>query len=168
VATTSPDNIWTPDAGDDYALTTDLAAMADTIQEALSDSKNYVPETNALRLARTGSDLFEGLVVWTTDTKILWRYTSGAWVRSLPGQPFAQAAGISPGGSGFITVSFPAGRFTQPPIVTAQIASGSGGAIGATILINGVTTNDFQIRSSVASLPMHWQAVQMTLSSAAG
>lgn len=37
MATTSPDNIWTPDSGDDYALTTDLAAMADTVQDAISD-----------------------------------------------------------------------------------------------------------------------------------
>lgn len=37
MATTSPDNIWTPDAGDDYALTTDLATMADTIQAAIAD-----------------------------------------------------------------------------------------------------------------------------------
>lgn len=36
MATTSPDNIWTPDAGDDYALTVDLAATADTVQDALN------------------------------------------------------------------------------------------------------------------------------------
>ena len=36
MATTNPDNIWTPDDGDDYALVTDLAAMADTIQAALN------------------------------------------------------------------------------------------------------------------------------------
>lgn len=37
MATTSPDNIWTPDSGDDYALTVDLAAMADTVQDALNE-----------------------------------------------------------------------------------------------------------------------------------
>lgn len=36
MATTSPDNIWTPDSGDDYALTVDLARMADDIQDALN------------------------------------------------------------------------------------------------------------------------------------
>lgn len=36
MATTSPDNLWTPDAGDPYALTIDLAATADTIQDALT------------------------------------------------------------------------------------------------------------------------------------
>lgn len=33
---TSPDNIWTPDSGDDYALTVDLARTADDVQEALN------------------------------------------------------------------------------------------------------------------------------------
>lgn len=42
MATTSPDNIWTPDAGDDYALTTDLAATADTIQAALNTVRTDV------------------------------------------------------------------------------------------------------------------------------
>ena len=33
MATTTPDNIFSPDAGDDYALTTDLAALTDTVQD---------------------------------------------------------------------------------------------------------------------------------------
>lgn len=36
MAVTSPDNIWTPDSGDDYALTVDLARMADDVQDALN------------------------------------------------------------------------------------------------------------------------------------
>jgi len=40
MATTSPDNLWTPDAGDDYALTVDLAAFADTVQNALNSFRN--------------------------------------------------------------------------------------------------------------------------------
>lgn len=40
MATTSPDNLWTPDAGDDYALTVDLAAFADTVQNALNTFRN--------------------------------------------------------------------------------------------------------------------------------
>lgn len=79
MATTSPDNIWTPDAGDDYALTTDLAAMADTVQDALNTVKTYRPLTNAQRLALTGADLFEGLVVYTTDTNALWKYDGSTW-----------------------------------------------------------------------------------------
>lgn len=59
MATTSPDNIWTPDSGDDYALTVDLAAMADTVQDALNNvPKNYLRGTNAERLAITGGGTF--------------------------------------------------------------------------------------------------------------
>lgn len=47
---TSPDNIWTPDSGDDYALTVDLARMADDIQDALNirppvEDTGFVPLT---------------------------------------------------------------------------------------------------------------------------
>ena len=82
MAVTTPDDIWTPDAGDNYALTTDLAAMADTVQDALTDLRangQYRTLTNAQRLALSGGDLFEGLRVWTTDTKTHWLYTSSAW-----------------------------------------------------------------------------------------
>lgn len=79
MATTSPDNIWSPDSGDDYALTVDLAAMADTVQDALNTVKTYRPLTNTERLALTGGDLFEGLIVYTTDTNALWKYDGSAW-----------------------------------------------------------------------------------------
>lgn len=82
MATTSPDNLWTPDSGDDYALTVDLAAFADTVQDALtSRPRTYRTDlTNAQRIALTGPDLFEGLRVRTTDTDLDWLYTGTAWV----------------------------------------------------------------------------------------
>lgn len=40
MAVTSPDNIWTPDSGDDYALTVDLARTADDVQDALNTVRN--------------------------------------------------------------------------------------------------------------------------------
>lgn len=46
MATTSPDNIWTPDSGDDYALTVDLAATADTVQTALNNVRSSIPDLN--------------------------------------------------------------------------------------------------------------------------
>lgn len=44
MATTSPDNIWTPDSGDDYALTVDLAATADTVQTGLNNRVSKDPK----------------------------------------------------------------------------------------------------------------------------
>lgn len=44
MATTTPDNIWTPDAGDDYDFTTDIARTADDVQDALNNvRKGGVP-----------------------------------------------------------------------------------------------------------------------------
>lgn len=79
MATTSPDNIWSPDSGDDYALTVDLAAMADTVQDALNTVKTYTPLTDAERLALSGTDLFEGRIVYATDTNAMWMYNGSSW-----------------------------------------------------------------------------------------
>jgi hypothetical protein len=40
-----------------------------------------VLETNAARLARTGGNLWDGLLVKTSDTNELWLRTSSTWVR---------------------------------------------------------------------------------------
>jgi len=68
MATTSPDNIWTPDSGDDYALTVDLAATADTIQIALNNRKsNAVTQTGVY--SDTGGILnASGVSTWTPIT----------------------------------------------------------------------------------------------------
>lgn len=81
MATTTPDNIWTPDAGDNYALTTDLAAMADTIQDAITDVRStgaYRADLEANRLSTP--DPFDGLLYFSTDTGKLWRYSAGTWL----------------------------------------------------------------------------------------
>lgn len=75
MATTSPDNIWTPDAGDDYALTTDLAAMADTIQDAISDVRDGVPETP---LIQHGSISFVGNSTSSVERSVTFPTAFGA------------------------------------------------------------------------------------------
>lgn len=124
MATTSPDNIWTPDSGDDYALTVDLAAMADTVQDALTARPvNYRVLTNAQRLALTGPALFEGLTVWTSDTKIEWLYTGGAWVDQTRGLTVVRPASVVGG--------------------TVQ-ADGSVNFNAMTVSLNGVFTSRFR------------------------
>lgn len=80
MATTSPDNIWTPDAGDDYALTVDLAATADSVQDAITANNNSLRGLNADRPANGSPGLFEGMTWFSTDTDILWLYSGTAWV----------------------------------------------------------------------------------------
>ena len=87
MATTTPDNIFSPDAGDDYALTTDLAALTDTVQDAITAWKNYGIGTDAQRSALTGTSnppLKEGLQWYSTDTNLRWWYDGSAWNKINP------------------------------------------------------------------------------------
>lgn len=50
MATTSPDNLWSPDAADDYALTVDWAASMQTVQTALNTKVNATDTSSAIAL----------------------------------------------------------------------------------------------------------------------
>lgn len=105
----------------------------------------------------------------TTDD-LLYRYNGTAWV-AIPPAPFRMAAGTDSVTASFVTVAFPAGRFTQPPIVVAQLLSGAGGDIGATVMVTGITASTFTARhtsSAGGSRSILWHAIQMTPTSAAG
>ncbi|QOC59370.1 hypothetical protein SEA_LIFES_44 [Microbacterium phage Lifes] len=99
MATTSPDNIWTPDAGDDYALTTDLAAMADTIQDAITANNNNLSGLDANRPANGSPGLANGMTWYSTDTRVTWRYDGSTWsIEFRPLSSYTPAvAGITAG-----------------------------------------------------------------------
>lgn len=78
MALTSPDNLWTPDSGDGYALTQDLAAFADTIQDALEVRANYYTGDNS-QMANQESKATEGSMFFNTDDGKEYRLVSGAW-----------------------------------------------------------------------------------------
>ena len=94
---TTPDGRWSPNDGDDWDLTTDLAAMQVSNSTATSTAistaiagippapQNYRIGTDAQRLALSGANLFEGLEFRTTDTKRNWLYTNSTWVSNDPG-----------------------------------------------------------------------------------
>lgn len=68
--------------------------------------------------------------------------------------------------SGTITVTF-AQPFTAAPSLTAQVVSGAGAAIRATVLVLSVTATQFQYRvdlnaAATTSGSVHWQAEEMT------
>lgn len=162
MATTSPDNIWSPDSGDDYALTVDLAAMADTVQDAINDNRVGRIGTNAERLALTGTDLFEGLTFRTTDTRYDWVYTGGVWQRRMAPYGFAKGTVNTPS-SGYLTVNFPAGTFSVAPSVVAS--NGLQANIGVSRVIN-VTATSFQVGIwaisgvQIAGSGVSWIAIQ--------
>lgn len=79
MAVTSPDDIWTPDAGDDYALTTDLAAMADTIQDAITNNRVSLIGLDSARPANGTPGVVNGMTWYSTDTGVTWRYNGTIW-----------------------------------------------------------------------------------------
>ncbi|WP_114587734.1 DUF859 family phage minor structural protein [Microbacterium arborescens] len=103
-------------------------------------------------------------------------YTSGTYhqgadsrrvldVADIAKLPVAMDAGsTSTPSSGYATVQFAAGCFTQPPMVTA--GGGQQGNVGIARVIN-VTKDSFQVGiwtlggAQVAGSGVHWQAVQM-------
>lgn len=99
MATTSPDDIWTPDAGDDYALTTDLAAMADTVQDAITANKVNLKGLDSTRPANGSAGLSAGMTWYSTDTGVTWRYNGSAWfIENRPlGTYTPTVAGITAG-----------------------------------------------------------------------
>ena len=80
------------------------------------------------------------------------------------------AAGICTGTSGGTSVTFPASRFSQAPIITLQATTARGGFQNA----ESVTTSGFVAYSfnysgvGQTSTNVNWIAVQMTSASAAG
>lgn len=83
MATTSPDNIRTPDQGDQYALTQDLGVLADTVQDALTRRANTFRGTVAQRTAFT-STATDGMLWQDTDgMKMIWRKDGAAWAPAV-------------------------------------------------------------------------------------
>lgn len=84
-------------------------------------------------------------------------------------RPFAMAAGsaVPTGGGQYVSITFPAGRFTQNPQITA-IVDGAG-ATAAYAMCAGVYTTGCTLQSlSVSGYTIRWMAIQMTSGSASG
>lgn len=149
-----------------------LNAMATALNTALTEAvesikSGYFIGTNAQRLALIAPDLRNGITWYATDTNVVWRRASGAWVADTP---FKMAAGVTTSAavsSNFVTVNLPAG-FTQPPLITLQVESPAGPVIGATTRTYDRTTTSFKLACTAPSVDVVWHAVQMTPTTAAG
>lgn len=131
-----------------------------------------IPVRNSSELAEiTG---YTGLIVTRLDMGQEYIYRNGSW---QPLGVFAQAAGVTSftmsGNSTTKQVSFPAGRFTQPPILTLGKAMSAGGKIVFAAV--NVTTTGFTMYAQTAdgsstSIPVgvEWAAVQISATSGAG
>ena len=95
--------------------------------------------------------------------------SSTAGSSSLPVSMAAGTVTLSfSGAPASASVTFPTGRFTQPPIVTATLAvAGLGISLSATsVTATGCTIGGSS--SYTGSVPVQWVAVQMTATSGAG
>jgi len=90
--------------------------------------------------------------------------------------PFSKAAGrvavpVNAAVLGTAAVTFPAGRFTQPPIMNANITSHSNFyAVATAVTASGFTANARNADNTplTATIQFDWTAVQMTSAAAAG
>lgn len=83
MATTSPDNLRTPDPGDPYNLVADLATFANDVQSALSARANAYKGTASARAAFVGTAT-DGMLWQDTDSiKMIWRKDGAAWVPAV-------------------------------------------------------------------------------------
>ena len=81
MATTSPDNLRTPNPGDPYNLVADLATLASDTQVALNKKvSNLLKGTTAERTAATGTATAGMLWQDTDGIKMIWRKDGAAWV----------------------------------------------------------------------------------------
>jgi hypothetical protein len=101
-------------------------------------------------------------------------------VDAFPGSPFAMSAGsalvsIAAAATGNVNVTFPAGRFTQAPIVTTNIGAGASSSKLANRAVSVTTSGaNLQVYTgdgtavTVTNLPIYFIAVQMTSTNASG
>lgn len=84
MATTSPDNLRTPDPGDSYNLVPDLATLAGDVQAALILRDNNALRGTVAQRAAAESSALEGMLWVDTDgIQMLWRRGPSTWVPAV-------------------------------------------------------------------------------------
>jgi hypothetical protein len=158
----------TPINADAYNLTADLATMADSLGVITPVN------TDAQRDALTK---FNGRAVTRMDVTgaPLEIWDGAVWRRIYTG-PYAITAGSASIGivtagntSGPFGQTFPAGRFTQPPIVLLSTDQTRVTAVAANIVASGFNLylGNYSTGNS-ANGNVYWTAIQMTPTTAAG
>ena len=84
MATTSPDNIWTPDSSDNYDYVIDAAATATSVQNALTKRANSYIGTSEDRIAFTADAPVGSTWADTNGDNILWIKQGASWQRVWP------------------------------------------------------------------------------------
>lgn len=178
---TVPDGTSAPHRGDllDLSLSVrDIIYVGNTTERASAATALVASATNPVYTHRADAPAGRELEV-TTDG------TTWQTLPATPAVPYATSAGtvagfsagsLAAGTSINSAVTFPSGRFTQPPKVNVTLSTGPGGsqylvprALNATA--TGFTIYVYNLGPSTAAfsgLSVDWTAVQMTATSAAG
>lgn len=160
-----------------------LQAKAATNAEAQAGTSTARFVTPAGLASRTATETRTGIAELATQAEVnagtdTTRIVSPATLRGRSYAPWAMAAGsvddnsvISAGTGRTTTVTLPAGRFTQPPVITVVNEA----AARLTIAVISRSTTEFQVRQDNWSgagasgrTGFMWQAIQMTAGSADG
>lgn len=114
----------------------------------------------------------EGMIVYLKDSDRTFTYSTISPAGWRPNSPFTMEASNTDAGTGTVTVTFTANRFTQAPVVTATVVSSTSGATSVTMgspTTSGVTLYVWSGTSAAAvSRTVHWTAVQATSGNAKG
>lgn len=151
---TTPRGVWTPDDSDDWDLTTDLAAMAVSIDTAITTVANLIPlqtrfvGTEADRAALAAPNLRNGISFQTTDSNLVWLRQSGAW-RIASGTVLASATSVTTAtgtnaliASVISTVALPVGQRVKVTASMSTVASGT----------NAISQVNLNVRNNAADV----------------
>lgn len=145
MATTSPDNLRTPNPTDPYNLVADLAILASDTQAALVKRGNLYIGTSAQRIAFTSAP--DG-THWQDTNGDMREYVrrGGSWAVSNP-RAGGTVTGVSvtPGVNSTYTVSFPAGVFSTAPSVMLTGNSPATRIRDSAIFTTEVSTSGFTL-----------------------
>lgn len=144
MAVTSPDNIWSPDAGDDYALTVDLAAMADTVQDAIDSVRGGTGSRRGTNTERDASAPTTGDLWVSTNDGYVYRWSGTTWLYA-PGQVIGNfsytgansGGGGSPVGGTAVTPSLPVGQRVKITSRISQYLTVAGTTTAAMAALSG-------------------------------
>lgn len=160
MATTSPDNLRTPNPTDPYNLVADLAILASDAQAALEKRGNFYMGTSAQRIAFTSAP--DGTHWQDTDgPQYEWVRKAGAWRGVTPLSGEVTLTAPSGGGQASTTIAFPAGYFPNPPVVMATAATGAGPTVTLNINVASVTSTGAEVtmnRSNTTATLIRWLA----------
>lgn len=168
MAVTAPDNLYSPDDDDGYALVQDMGLGQDTVQAALVRRANAYKGTAAERNAFTTAP--EGTQWVDTDgSRKTYIRENASWSnKAYTVTASGNSGAISSPGPNVVTtraISFPANRFNVNPTVILQNATALASHAQTQMRVTGLSTSGFTLEiyntgSNTINVTVHWIAVE--------